>query len=166
MFIMKKLFRSGLLALAAAAGLTGCLKDQGYTDLLEAKGAEPIVSIFGGDGGALRVVSFVLDTAKTVTYSVNVGSPNLLDKDVTITLGESTDGLADQNAKRTASGDTPYSALPKIAYTISPNPVVIKAGQRDAEFKVTVKVPKTPRFLERVHHSGGHHRCGRLENRP
>lgn len=138
---MKRIIKSGLILFASVIGLSSCLEDKGYTDIINSVGAEPIVSIYGADGGALRVQDFKLGVAKEITYAVNLGSKDVLNKDVTVTLGISQTGLDFQNAKRKAAGDLNYAVLPATAYTITPSTVVIKAGTRDAEFKVKVIVP-------------------------
>jgi hypothetical protein len=143
---MKRIIKTGLILFASVIGLTSCLEDKGYTDIINGVGAEPIVSIFGADGGALRVQDFKLGVAKEITYKVNLGSPEVLSKDVTVTLGPSQTGLDFQNAKRKAAGDPNYVVLPASTYSITPNPVVIKAGTRDAEFKVKITVPTTLDF--------------------
>lgn len=138
---MKRLFKSSLLALALGVGLTSCLKDQGYTDIINAVGAEPVVSIFGGDAGSNTVISFQLGVTRKVPYSVNLGSPQPLDRDVTVTVGASPDVLARLNAARQAAGQPVYTTLPATSYKITPSQVVIKAGQRDANFDVEVTLP-------------------------
>jgi hypothetical protein len=52
--------------------------------------------------------------------------------------------LKSTNAKRVAAGDDAYEILPASTYTYT-NPV-IKAGTRDANFSVNVKLPKTLDF--------------------
>lgn len=143
---MKKNIKSGLILFASIIGFSSCLEDKGYTDIVNSVGAEPIVSIFGADGGALRVQDFKLGVAKEISYAVNLGSVDVLNKDITITLGVSQTGLDLQNAKRKVAGDLNYAVLPATAYTISPNPVVIKAGTRDADFTVKITVPATLNF--------------------
>lgn len=138
---MKRIFKTGLLALALGVGLSSCLKDQGYTDIINAVGAEPIVSIFGSAAGSNTVISFQIGTPRKLTYSVNLGSPDVLDRDVTVNIGASNDVLARLNAARQAAGQVAYTALPATSYKITPNPVVIKAGQRDANFDVEVTLP-------------------------
>jgi hypothetical protein len=144
---MKRIIKSGLILFASVIGLSSCLEDKGYTDIINAVGAEPIVSIFGNAGGSLQTSKFKIDTLVAATYQVNLGSINTLDKDVALTMGVTqgaTDFLKATNVKRVAAGDDPYEALPTSAYTIV-NPV-IKAGTRDADFKVNVKLPKTLDF--------------------
>jgi hypothetical protein len=138
---MKRIFKSGLLALALGVGLTSCLKDQGYTDIVNAVGAEPIVSIFGGAAGSNTVISFQIGVTRKITYAVNLGSPEPLDRDVTVTVGASPDVLARLNAARQAAGQPVYTALPTTSYKINPSQVVIKAGQRDANFDLEVTLP-------------------------
>jgi hypothetical protein len=144
---MKRIIKSGLILFASVIGLSSCLEDKGYTDIINAVGAEPIVSIFGNAGGSLQTSKFKIDTLVAATYQVNLGSVNTLDKDLSVTMGVTqgaTDFLKATNVKRVAAGDDPYEALPTSAYTIV-NPV-IKAGTRDADFKVNVKLPKTLDF--------------------
>ncbi|MEA5138327.1 BT_3044 domain-containing protein [Arcicella rigui] len=141
---MKRIIKSGLILFATIIGLSSCLEDKGYTDIINAVGAEPIVSIFGNAGGSLQTGKFKIDTLVDVTYKVNLGSVNTLDKDLALTMGvttAATDFLKATNATRAAAGDDPYVALPTSAYTFV-NPV-IKAGTRDADFTVKVKLPKT-----------------------
>lgn len=144
---MKRIIKSCLILFASVIGLSSCLEDKGYTDIINAVGAEPIVSIFGDAGGSLQTGKFKIDTAVVVTYQVNLGSINPLDKDLSLTMGittAATDYLKATNAKRVAAGDDAYEILPSSAYTII-NPV-IKAGTRDAIFSVNVKLPKTLDF--------------------
>ncbi len=144
---MKRIIKSGLILFASIIGLSSCLDDKGYTDIINSVGAEPIVSIFGNAGGSLQTGKFKIDTLVGVTYQVNLGSIDPLNKDLAVTMGATqgaTDFLKATNAKRVAAGDDPYEALPTTAYTIV-NPT-IKAGARDADFIVNVKLPKTLDF--------------------
>jgi hypothetical protein len=144
---MKRIIKSGLILFASVIGLSSCLDDKGYTDIVNGVGADPIVSIFGNAGGSLQAAKFKIDTLVTVTYQVNLGSVNPLDKDLTVTMGVTpgaTDFLKATNAKRATTGDDPYEALPATAYSLV-NPV-IKSGTRDADFSVKVKLPKTLDF--------------------
>lgn len=144
---MKRIIKSGLILFASVIGLSSCLEDKGYTDIINAVGAEPIVSIFGDAGGSLQTGKFKIDTLVAVTYQVNLGSINPLDKDLALAMGvttSATDYLKATNAIRVKAGDDPYEILPSSAYTIV-NPV-IKAGTRDANFSVNVKLPKTLDF--------------------
>lgn len=144
---MKRIIKSGLILFASIIGLSSCLEDKGYTDIINSVGAEPIVSIFGNAGGSLQTGKFKIDTLVGATYQVNLGSINTLDKDLAVTMGVTsgaTDFLKATNVKRAAAGDDPYEALPASAYTIV-NPV-IKAGTRDADFKINVKLPSTLDF--------------------
>ena len=144
---MKRIIKSCLILFASIIGLSSCLQDKGYTDIINSVGAEPIVSIFGDAGGSLQTGKFKIDTTVAVTYQVNLGSINPLDKDLALTMGvttAATDYLKATNAKRATAGDDPYEVLPSSAYTIV-NPV-IKAGTRDANFTVNVKLPKTLDF--------------------
>jgi hypothetical protein len=144
---MKRIIKSGLILFASIIGLSSCLDDKGYTDIINSVGAEPIVSIFGNAGGSLQSGKFKIDTLVGATYQVNLGSIDPLNKDLAVTMGVTqgaTDFLKATNAKRVAAGDDPYEALPATAYTIV-NPV-IKAGARDADFIVNVKLPKTLDF--------------------
>lgn len=145
---MKRIIKTGLILFASIIGLSSCLEDKGYTDIINGVGAEPIVSIFGNAGGSLQTGQFKIDTLVEVKYLVNLGSVNPLDKDLSLTIGvttAATDFLKSTNAKRAAAGDDPYEALPTSAYTFV-NPVVIKAGKRDDTLKVRVKLPKTLDF--------------------
>jgi hypothetical protein len=144
---MKRIIKSCLILFASVIGLSSCLEDKGYTDIINSVGADPIVSIFGDAGGSLQTGKFKIDTAVAVTYQVNLGSISPLDKDLALTMGvttTATDYLKATNAKRIAAGDDAYEILPSSAYTIV-NPV-IKAGTRDANFLVNVKLPKTLDF--------------------
>ena len=144
---MKRIIKSGLILFASIIGLSSCLDDKGYTDIINSVGAEPIVSIFGNAGGSLQTSKFKIDTLVGATYQVNLGSIDPLNKDLAVTMGvtqAATDFLKATNAKRVAAGDDPYEALPANAYTIV-NPV-IKAGARDADFTINVKLPKTLDF--------------------
>lgn len=144
---MKRIIKSCLILFASVIGLSSCLEDKGYTDIINGVGAEPIVSIYGNAGGSLQTSKFKIDTLVSATYQVNLGSVNPLDKDLALTMGvttTATDYLKATNAKRVAAGDDAYEILPSSAYTYT-NPV-IKAGTRDASFSVNVKLPKTLDF--------------------
>ncbi len=146
---MKKIFKTSLALLATIIGLSSCLEDKGYTDLINSVGAEPIVSIFGNYGGSLQTGKFKIDTLVEITYPVNLGSINTLDKDVAVTMGvttAATNFLNATNTKRVAAGDDPYAVLPTTEYTLV-NPV-IKAGTRDANFSIKVKLSKTLDFTK------------------
>ncbi len=130
---MKLTFRTGALALAVMAGMTSCLKDRGYTDLINAAGADPIVSIFGSEGGQQVLGVDYTTTAKDVAlFDVNLGSSNLLSQDVTVTLDVNADLLK----------GTGLELLPATSYTIPNKTVTIKAGQRDVPFVVQINSSK------------------------
>jgi hypothetical protein len=108
-------------------GLSSCLEDKGYTDLIEAKGAQPIVSIFGGGSGS-KTLGVNLSTTPVATelFSVNLGSPQVLAQDVTATVSVNADLLK----------GTTLELLPANTYSIVSPQVTIKAGQRDVPFVV------------------------------
>lgn len=130
---MKRIFKTGILALALGVGLSSCLKDKGYTDLVNAVGAEPIVSIFGGESGQQVLGVDYTTTAKDVElFSLNLASPNLLSQDVTATVDVNPDLLK----------GTGLELLPASSYTIPNKTVTIKAGQRDVPFVVQINSSK------------------------
>lgn len=131
--LMKKYIITGLSAGFSLLTLSGCLEDKGYTDLLEAKGAQPIVSIFGGEGGNRTLgVNLSATPTRDTLFNVNVGSPEKLSTDVTATVAVNADLLK----------GTTYELLPAAAYTILSGQVTIKAGERDAPFTVDFNTSK------------------------
>lgn len=137
--------KNNLKWLATAAlvgvGLSGCLKDRGYTDLLNAVGSQSLVTFAEGTGGTNKVVSFPLGKSYTYTAAVSLNSTDALSKDLTVTVAPSQAVLDAFNASQKAAGRPIYEALPTSYYKIT-NPV-IKAGQRDASFDVVVTLPAT-----------------------
>jgi len=130
---MKFTFKTGALSLVMMAALSSCLKDRGYNDLINAEGAEPIVSIFGGEGGSQVLGVDFTTTAKDVTlFNVNLGSVNLLSQDVTATLDVNPDLLK----------GTGLELLPAASYTIPNKTLTIKAGQRDVPFVIALNSSK------------------------
>jgi Domain of unknown function (DUF1735)/Domain of unknown function (DUF4361) len=102
---------------------------------------DAVVSIAGTDAGTLINKDYKLNTARTDSFTVSVTSSQALTKDLSVNLGLSQMGLDSQNSKRKAAGLDDYTALPTSAYTISPNPVIIKAGTRTAKFALTANIP-------------------------
>ncbi|OIN57960.1 BT_3987 domain-containing protein [Arsenicibacter rosenii] len=116
-----------------AGSLSGCLQDKGYTDLINAEGAQPIVSIFGGDGGnKVLGVDFSDKAIATTLFNVNLGSPQKLTQDITVTIGVNPDLLK----------GTSYELLPTSTYTIPATQLTIKAGTRDVPFVVNLTTSK------------------------
>lgn len=99
------------------------------------------VSIAGTDAGTLLMKNYKIDVARTDSFAVNLTANEFLKKDLLLTLDISQVGLDFQNNKRKAAGEANYSTLPTNAYIISPNPVIIKAGNRTAKFAVKVNIP-------------------------
>ncbi|WP_266367576.1 BT_3044 domain-containing protein [Tellurirhabdus rosea] len=124
---MKKQLITLLCAGTLLSGLSGCLNDKGYTDLINAENAQPVVSIFGGQSGS-KVLGVDLSTTPVDTklFDVNLGSPSKLGQDVTVTIA------VDPNLLK----GTTYELLPTNTYSIPATQVVIKAGQRDVPFSV------------------------------
>lgn len=119
-------------------GLISCVGDTSVPNVVE------VVSISGNVGGTLQTVPFKIDTLVEVKYKVSYESANSLSKDLPITIGvtqAASDLLKTTNAKRATTGDDAYEALPVSVYTFV-NPI-IKAGQKEAEFSVKVKLNKT-----------------------
>lgn len=126
---MKKNLLIWLCAGGLLTGLSSCLEDKGYTDLIRAEGAQPIVSIFGGEGGSKTLgVDLSSTPVATRLFSVNLGSPERLSTDVTVTIAVNADLLK----------GTTYELLPASTYTIPNAQVTIKAGERDAPFTVNI----------------------------
>ncbi|GAB3568311.1 hypothetical protein GCM10027578_20770 [Spirosoma luteolum] len=124
---MKKTLLIGLCATGLLTSLSSCLNDKGYTDIIEAKGAQPIVSIFGGGSGnkTLGVDISATPVAKEL-FTVSLASPELLTQDVTATVAVTPALLT----------GTSYELLPASTYSIVSPQVTIKAGQRDVAFVV------------------------------
>ena len=130
---MKKHILSGLTAVSLLVTTSGCLQDTGYTDIINAVGAQPIVSIFGSGSGS-KVLGIDLKTVPTPTelFSVNLGSPAVLTSDVTATVA----------VDPTLLTGTGLELLPTDTYTIPTTQVTIKAGQRDVPFVVNFNSSK------------------------
>jgi Domain of unknown function (DUF4361)/Domain of unknown function (DUF1735) len=119
------------------AGLCACSTDGENNPLV----SDATVSMAGTDAGTLIPKTYKLDVARTDSFTVNISSADLLKTDLPLTLDISQVGLDAQNTKRKAAGEANYAVLPVNAYTISPNPVIIKAGTRTAKFFVKVTIP-------------------------
>jgi hypothetical protein len=136
---MKLITLKTLLLSISIIGLIACSKDNNNSKIAP----DVIVSIAGTDAGALLMKNYKLDVARTDSFTVNISSTDLQTKDLSLTLNISQTGLDLQNTKRKAAGEANYVALPASAYSITPNPVIIKAGTRTAKFAVKVNVPST-----------------------
>jgi Domain of unknown function (DUF1735)/Domain of unknown function (DUF4361) len=135
---MNKIKKSGLILFGLLFGLISCTGDSTDPNVAE------VVSITGNVGGTLQNATFKIDTLVEAKYKVIYESANSLSKDLPITIGvtqAALDLLKTTNAKRATTGDDAYEALPVSVYTFV-NPV-IKAGQKEAEFSVKVKLPKS-----------------------
>ncbi|MBO0932131.1 BT_3044 domain-containing protein [Fibrella aquatilis] len=130
---MKKYILTGFSALSLLVITSGCLQDKGYTDIINATGAQPIVSIFGsGSGSKVLGIDFKTTPVATELFSVNLGSPAVLTSDVTATVA----------VDPTLLTGTGLELLPADTYTIPSTQVVIKAGQRDVPFVVNFSSSK------------------------
>ncbi|MBO0938929.1 DUF1735 domain-containing protein [Fibrella sp. HMF5335] len=130
---MKKYILTGLSALSLLVTTSGCLQDKGYTDIINAVGAQPIVSIFGsGSGNKVLGVDFKTTPVATELFSVNLGSPAVLTSDVTATV----------SVDPTLLTGTGLELLPADTYSIPSTQVTIKAGQRDVPFVVNINSSK------------------------
>jgi hypothetical protein len=134
---MKLITLKTLLLSMSIIGLIACSKDNNNPNIAP----DVIVGISGTDAGALLMKNYKLDVARTDSFTVNISSTDLQTKDLSLTLDMSQTGLDLQNTKRKAAGEANYTVLPKTAYVISPNPVIIKTGTRTAKFAVKVNVP-------------------------
>ncbi|MDJ1467392.1 DUF1735 domain-containing protein [Cytophagaceae bacterium DM2B3-1] len=122
-------------------GLSSCLEDVGYTDIVESKNAQMIASFYGSQGGNLLVEKFVVDSAKKVELTVTVAGQFAPDKDYAVTVSGNQAALDKYNSiYRIPNGDEAYTLLPTEAYTIE-GPIVVKKGEKDASFNVVVTVP-------------------------
>jgi Domain of unknown function (DUF1735)/Domain of unknown function (DUF4361) len=117
--------------------LMSCSKDTEKEPLA----ADATVSITGANAGTLVLKNYQIGVAQTDSFTVSITSADLLKTDLSLTLDISQTGLDLQNTKRKAAGEVNYTALPANAFTISPNPVIIKAGTRTAKFAVKVNIP-------------------------
>lgn len=108
--------------------LSSCLKDEGYTDLYKSVNSQYVVSIFGnGYGEHFFAIDFSTQPIEVELFAVNVGSPQIPDKDINVKLSVNADLLR----------GTRYKMLPANAFTL-PNSVIIPAGKRDASVKVKI----------------------------
>ena len=135
---MKTVIPKTLLLFSLFLVLNSCSKDNNNTVT-----PEIIVSMAGTDAGTLVLKNYKLDVARTDSFAVNIASIDLAQKDLMINLDLSQAGSDFQNAKRKATGEANYTVLPTTAYSFSPNPIIIKAGTRNAKFSVKVNVPST-----------------------
>lgn len=103
--------------------------------------SDAIVSISGTDAGAFISKNYQLNTIRTDSFTVSVTATEVLKKDLSVNMGISQIGLDLQNSKRKAAGLDDYFILPNTAYTISPNPVIIKTGTRTTKFAVRINIP-------------------------
>lgn len=135
---MKNIKNYFLIIFSSTIGLISCTGDT--TDPTVAE----VVSISGNVGGTLQTAAFKIDTLVELKYKVNYESVNSLSKDLPITIGatqSALDFLKATNVKRATTGDDALEALPVSVYTIVNT--IIKAGQKEAEFSVKVKLIKT-----------------------
>ncbi|MDZ7900553.1 MAG: DUF1735 domain-containing protein [Arcicella sp.] len=123
-------------------GLYACSTDSENNPLA----SDATVSMAGTDAGTLVLKTYKLDVARIDSFTVSITSADLLKTDLPITLDISQAGLDLQNTKRKALGEVNYTVLPVNTYTISPNPVIIKAGTRTAKFFVKVNIPASIDF--------------------
>ena len=132
--MIKKLIYGLSIMAVSIVGLTSCLKDQGYTDIVNGVGAEPVVSFFGSQGGAVISTTAVVGTPKSVSLTVNVGAPTLLDKDVVMKIGADQATLTNYNTAK----KTTYVLLPATVYSPTDITATVPAGKRDADFVISI----------------------------
>jgi hypothetical protein len=132
--ILKTILLCSLLIIISACSVEN-------TNMLGITPSDAIVSISGTDAGAFISKNYQLNTARTDSFTVSITATEVLKKDLSLNLGVSQIGLDLQNSKRKAAGLDDYVTLPNTAYTISPNPVIIKTGTRTAKFSLKVNIP-------------------------
>lgn len=129
-----------LFSISSLLVLTGCLKDKPLNDF-STVGTIIELPYHGLEGFASDAVLVAGQTNPIVLdLVVNIASTYPLNKDLTVTIGV-------DDAKRTAynaKGGVQYQALPSNAFALSATTAVIKAGSRQAKFKVTVYPDKVP----------------------
>lgn len=144
--MIKKLIYGLSLIVLSTVGLTGCLEDKGYTDIVNGVGAEPVVSFFGNQGGGVVSKAAKAGTPTSVTLTVNVGSPSVLDRDIVMKIGTDQATLTNYNTAK----KTTYVLLPASAYAPTDITATVPAGKRDADFVVSINVPAsldvTPKY--------------------
>jgi hypothetical protein len=127
---MKRIIKTSLALFATAIGLSSCLDDKGYTDLVNGVGNDKSYVSFFGDEAALRpVILEATDKPKYDTLVVSFASTTPPTQDVTVTVDFDAAAIAAYNKSNGAS----FSTIPTSAFNIINKSVVIKAGKREAK---------------------------------
>jgi hypothetical protein len=138
MKIYNKLRVAGAITLFCSLGLTACLEDEGYEDIVDGMNKQNIVEFFGDQAGGLSTQVFELKAEpQDLNVVLNLASPNKLGSDVSVTLGADPEALTAFNEAQAEAGEKEYELLPAETYTL-PSSVVIKAGERESV--ATIKV--------------------------
>lgn len=137
--MIKKLIYGLSLIAFSTVGLTSCLDDKGYTDIVNGVGAEPVVSFYGAQGGAVVSKTAKIGTPVSVTLTVNVGSPSVLDRDVVMKIGADQTTLTNYNTAKKTS----YVLLPATAYSPTDITATVPAGKRDADIVLSINAPSS-----------------------
>jgi hypothetical protein len=127
---MKRIIKTSLALFLTVIGLSSCLEDKGYTDLINGVGNDKsYVSIFGDDGGAKILTLDVSPVAADVKlFRLNLASVTPLSIDTKVTLA------IDNSVIKTIVG---AEAVPANAIVFSPD-ATIPANTRDVQFSVKI----------------------------
>lgn len=122
--------------LVVSGVFTSCLDDKKFLDIANT-GA--IVEFPRGSADNLNVFSVLPGTPVTDTaIAINIASPQMLDRDVTVTLRQNVTVITDYN---TVHG-TAFETLPDTLYTVESYKVTIPKGFRIGRLKMRINFPK------------------------
>lgn len=128
------------LIILISASLVSCLEDKGYTDIVDGTRSESgVVSFFGNNAGTTTFGVVTEPGLQDFVVKVNFGNTVSATKDITVTIAEDFSLVAAYNT----ANKTSCVPLGATDFVLPSNTVVIKAGEKDAEFTVQVKNGET-----------------------
>jgi hypothetical protein len=124
--------------------LTSCLKDT--PNYIQVADSAPIIEFgLSPANGQFGPFSYAGDSASSAVIdtaiALVIASPQVLTKDVTITVGVDSSQI---NASDTTADGAPYTMLPSNLYSITSTTITIKAGYRVGRIPITLNLPDFP----------------------
>jgi hypothetical protein len=130
--------------LFAAIFLSSCLKDT--PNYIQVADSAPIIEFgLSPANGQFGPFAYAGDTATSTAIdtaiALVIASPQVLTKDVTITVSIDSSQI---NAADTTADGTPFTMLPSNLYSIGSTTITIKAGYRVGRIPITINLADFP----------------------
>jgi hypothetical protein len=132
-----------LFFLITVISLSSCLKDT--PNYIQVSGSAPIIEFgLSPANGIFGPITYAGDTAASpvidTAIALVVASPQVLTKDVTITVAVDSSQVAAYDSANAAS----FTMMPANLYSLTSTTITIKAGYRVGRIPVTINFPAFP----------------------